>query len=105
MRRIVALVNASTRVALYYRVRTATQATENQRHDPEQVAAAPAWNIVAQLNDAGISGARARSDYRRPADRRHSSPASARARTSCPASSRPEAAPSSRTAMRSEEHT
>src|SRR6266404_5095210 len=39
MGRIVALVNVSTRVALYYRASTATQATENQRNDLERVAA------------------------------------------------------------------
>src|SRR4030088_1182107 len=38
MGRIVALVNVSTRVALYYRVSTATQATENQRHDLNPIA-------------------------------------------------------------------
>jgi DNA invertase Pin-like site-specific DNA recombinase len=55
----------ATRVALYYRVSTASQTTENQRHDLERVAAARAWNIVAQFSDDGISGAKARSE--RPA--------------------------------------
>jgi DNA invertase Pin-like site-specific DNA recombinase len=55
----------ATRVALYYRVSTASQTTENQRHDLERVAAARAWNIVAQFSDDGISGAKGRSE--RPA--------------------------------------
>lgn len=55
----------ATRVALYCRVSTASQTTENQRHDLEQVAAARAWNVVAQFSDDGIGGAKGRTD--RPA--------------------------------------
>jgi DNA invertase Pin-like site-specific DNA recombinase len=58
-------VNASRRVALYCRVSTATQTTENQRIDLERVAAARGWRIVAQFSDDGISGAKDRSE--RPA--------------------------------------
>lgn len=58
-------MNASRRVALYCRVSTATQTTENQRIDLERVAAARGWHIVAQFSDDGISGAKDRSE--RPA--------------------------------------
>jgi DNA invertase Pin-like site-specific DNA recombinase len=55
----------TTRVALYCRVSTASQTTENQRHDLERVAAARGWSVVAQFSDDGIGGAKTRSD--RPA--------------------------------------
>jgi DNA invertase Pin-like site-specific DNA recombinase len=53
------------RVALYYRVSTASQTTENQRHDLERAAAARGWNVVAQFSDEGFSGLKSRND--RPA--------------------------------------
>jgi DNA invertase Pin-like site-specific DNA recombinase len=53
------------RIAIYTRVSTHTQTTENQRHDLERVAAARGWDIVARFSDEGISGAKTRSD--RPA--------------------------------------
>ena len=53
------------RVAIYTRVSTSNQSTENQRHDLERVAALRGWTIVESFNDEGISGAKGRSD--RPA--------------------------------------
>ena len=53
------------RVALYYRVSTSSQTTENQRHDLERTAALRGWKVVFTYSDEGISGANSRSD--RPA--------------------------------------
>src|ERR1039457_5564284 len=53
------------RVALYLRVSTSNQTTENQLADVERVAALRGWNIVETFQDEGISGAKGRSD--RPA--------------------------------------
>ena len=48
------------RVALYLRVSTGEQTTENQRRELEAVAAVRGWQIVAVYEDAGISGAKGR---------------------------------------------
>ncbi len=48
------------RVALYLRVSTKEQTTDNQRHELEQVAERAGWDIVAVFEDAGISGANGR---------------------------------------------
>jgi DNA invertase Pin-like site-specific DNA recombinase len=48
------------RVALYLRVSTGEQTTENQRLELEAVAARSGWEIVAVFEDAGISGAKGR---------------------------------------------
>ena len=48
------------RAALYLRVSTDGQTTENQRRELEAVAAAKGWNVVAVYEDAGISGANGR---------------------------------------------
>jgi DNA invertase Pin-like site-specific DNA recombinase len=53
------------RVAIYSRVSTNHQSTENQRLELERVAAARGWTIVANFQDEGISGAKGRKD--RPA--------------------------------------
>jgi len=50
------------RVALYSRVSTAQQTTENQRLDLERVAAARGWNIVQTFTDEGISGSKGRDE-------------------------------------------
>lgn len=50
----------SKRVALYLRVSTDAQATENQRLALEAVAAQRGWSVVAVFEDAGISGAKGR---------------------------------------------
>jgi DNA invertase Pin-like site-specific DNA recombinase len=50
----------SVRVALYLRVSTAEQTTENQRLELERVAAARAWTVVKVYRDEGISGAKGR---------------------------------------------
>ena len=48
------------RVALYLRVSTDGQTTENQRQALEAVAARRGWEIVKVFEDAGISGAKGR---------------------------------------------
>jgi DNA invertase Pin-like site-specific DNA recombinase len=53
------------RAALYLRVSTSNQTTENQRIDLERVAALRGWNIVETFRDEGISGSKGRND--RPA--------------------------------------
>ncbi len=53
------------RVALYLRVSTGEQTTENQRRELEQVAERSGWNVVEVYEDAGISGANGRE--KRPA--------------------------------------
>src|SRR5450755_1877576 len=50
------------KVALYLRVSTSAQNTENQRIDLERVAALRGWSIVEIYTDHGISGAKGRSD-------------------------------------------
>src|SRR3954447_1536163 len=55
----------SKRAALYLRVSTGEQTTENQRRELEEVAQRSGWKIVAVYEDAGISGARGRD--KRPA--------------------------------------
>jgi DNA invertase Pin-like site-specific DNA recombinase len=44
------------RAALYLRVSTGEQTTENQRRDLEDVAQRSGWEIVAVYEDAGVSG-------------------------------------------------
>jgi DNA invertase Pin-like site-specific DNA recombinase len=48
------------RVALYIRVSTSKQDTENQRRELEAVADRSGWTIVKVYEDAGISGAKGR---------------------------------------------
>ena len=55
----------TNRVAIYLRVSTGEQTTENQRRELEQVAKRSGWNIVEVYEDAGISGANGRE--KRPA--------------------------------------
>ena len=55
----------ATRVALYSRVSTAHQTTENQRLELERVAALRGWTIVANFTDEAVSGSKGRKD--RPA--------------------------------------
>lgn len=50
----------SKRVALYLRVSTGEQTTENQRRELEAVAERAGWQVVAIFEDAGISGAKGR---------------------------------------------
>ena len=57
--------STAPRVALYVRVSTSNQTTENQRHDLERVASLRGWTIVKVFADDGISGSKGRSD--RPA--------------------------------------
>jgi DNA invertase Pin-like site-specific DNA recombinase len=53
------------RVALYLRVSTGEQTTENQRRELEAVAERAGWNVLAVFDDSGISGAKGR--HQRPA--------------------------------------
>ncbi len=53
------------RAAIYLRVSTTGQNTENQRRELEAVAAQRGWSIVEVYEDAGISGAKGRD--KRPA--------------------------------------
>jgi len=48
------------RVALYLRVSTSRQDTNNQRRELEAVAARSDWQIVSVYEDAGISGSKGR---------------------------------------------
>ncbi len=50
------------KVALYLRVSTSSQTTDNQRHELERIAALRAWTIVEVYIDQGISGSKGRSD-------------------------------------------
>ena len=53
------------RVALYLRVSTREQTTENQRRELKQVARRSGWRVVEVYEDAGISAANGRE--KRPA--------------------------------------
>jgi DNA invertase Pin-like site-specific DNA recombinase len=53
------------RAALYLRVSTGEQTTDNQHRELEEVASRSGWNIVEVYEDAGISGAKGRD--KRPA--------------------------------------
>jgi DNA invertase Pin-like site-specific DNA recombinase len=53
------------RVAIYVRVSTSKQATDNQRRELMAVAARSGWDVVKVYEDAGISGAKGRD--KRPA--------------------------------------
>jgi DNA invertase Pin-like site-specific DNA recombinase len=48
------------RVAVYVRVSTSKQDTDNQRRELEAVAARSGWHVVRVYGDAGISGAKGR---------------------------------------------
>src|SRR5262245_51789026 len=48
------------KVAIYLRVSTADQTTENQRRELEGVAERLGWSVVRVYEDAGISGAKGR---------------------------------------------
>lgn len=61
-------MSAGLRVALYLRVSTADQTTDNQRIDLERVAAQRGWAIVGTYLDHGVSGAKGR-DQRPEFDR------------------------------------
>ncbi len=48
------------RVAIYTRVSTGSQTTDNQTRELEEVAARHGWEIAARVTDHGISGAKGR---------------------------------------------
>src|SRR5260221_5066304 len=48
------------RVAIYIRVSTSKQDTDNQRRELEAVAKRSGWQVVKVFEDAGISGAKGR---------------------------------------------
>ncbi len=56
------------RVAIYARVSTDGQTTENQRREIQEVAAARKWEVVQVYEDNGISGAKGR-EHRKAFDR------------------------------------
>ena len=56
---------SAPRVALYLRVSTANQTTDNQRIELGRIAAQRGWTVVETFHDDGISGSKGRSD--RPA--------------------------------------
>ncbi|EJW11617.1 invertase protein [Rhodovulum sp. PH10] len=51
---------APKRVALYLRVSTTEQTTDNQRRELEAVAERAGWEVVAVFTDEGLSGAKGR---------------------------------------------
>lgn len=53
-------MNKAKRVAIYLRVSTDGQTTENQRMELERVAELSRWTVVEIYEDAGISGAKGR---------------------------------------------
>ena len=53
-------VRRPTKVAIYARVSTASQSVENQFAELRDVAARNGWEIVVELSDHGISGAKGR---------------------------------------------
>jgi DNA invertase Pin-like site-specific DNA recombinase len=55
-----AVTQKQKRVAVYLRVSTGEQTTDNQRRELEQVAARHDWKIVEFFEDAGISGTKGR---------------------------------------------
>ena len=57
--------NASIRCAIYSRVSTDSQTTENQERELHAIAARAGWEVVNVYRDQGISGAKSRKD--RPA--------------------------------------
>jgi DNA invertase Pin-like site-specific DNA recombinase len=48
------------RVAIYLRVSTTDQTTDNQRRELEAVASRHSWSVVRVFEDSGISGAKGR---------------------------------------------
>ena len=54
------MTNVRKRVALYIRVSTDGQTTENQRRVLTEVAERRGWDVVATYEDTGISGAKGR---------------------------------------------
>jgi DNA invertase Pin-like site-specific DNA recombinase len=52
--------SAQKRVAVYLRVPTGEQTTDNQRRELEEVATRHGWRVVEFFEDAGISGAKGR---------------------------------------------
>jgi DNA invertase Pin-like site-specific DNA recombinase len=52
--------SAQKRVAIYLRVSTGEQTTDNQRRELEEVATRHGWRVVELFEDAGISGAKGR---------------------------------------------
>ena len=50
----------AVRAAVYLRVSTGEQTTENQRRELEAAAAVRGWEVVATYADEGVSGAKGR---------------------------------------------
>ena len=54
------IVGRGKRIAIYTRVSTDGQSVDNQLHELRTVAERHGWSVVAEFNDAGISGAKGR---------------------------------------------
>src|SRR5690349_11735346 len=63
-------MNKKKRAAIYLRVSTASQTTENQLRELRRVAAQRGWQIVDTYEDCGISGSKGR-EARPSFDRLH----------------------------------
>ena len=57
-------MTSSLRVAIYSRVSTSAQSTENQRFELERVPSVRNWAVTTHYSDQGVSGAKGRSDRR-----------------------------------------
>jgi hypothetical protein len=55
-----AMMSNAKRAALYLRVSTGEQTTANQRRELLEAATHKGWDVVAEFEDAGISGAKGR---------------------------------------------
>ena len=53
-------MNKTKRVAIYTRVSTDNQTTENQLRELRRVAKRAGWEVVAEFTDEGVSGAKGR---------------------------------------------
>ena len=56
--------SAMRRAALYLRVSTLEQTTENQERELREVAARMGWSVVEVYRDNGVSGAKSRAERR-----------------------------------------
>jgi DNA invertase Pin-like site-specific DNA recombinase len=55
-------ISSTRRVALYARVSTSGQTTDNQLRELRDTASRMGWEVVAEFVDAGVSGAKGRGD-------------------------------------------
>jgi DNA invertase Pin-like site-specific DNA recombinase len=55
-------MSSPLRVAIYSRVSTPAQSTENQRFELERVSSARGWSVSRHYSDQGVSGIKGRGD-------------------------------------------